>query len=45
LRLGKRPWKTPLAIVIAGAIYYVPFEISQQMTGSSKGLAMGVRLS
>jgi len=36
-------WKTPLAIVLAGAIYYVPFEISQQMTGSSKGLAMVYR--
>jgi 4-amino-4-deoxy-L-arabinose transferase-like glycosyltransferase len=36
-------WKTSLAIVLACAIYYVPFEISQQMTGSSKGLAMVYR--
>jgi len=36
-------WKTPLAIAIAGAIYYVPFEISQRMTGSGKGLSMVYR--
>jgi 4-amino-4-deoxy-L-arabinose transferase-like glycosyltransferase len=36
-------WKTPLAIVLAGVIYYMPFEISQMMTGSSKGFAMVYR--
>ena len=36
-------WKTPLAIAIAGAIYYVPFEISQRLTGSGKGFAMVYR--
>ena len=36
-------WKTPLAIALAGVIYYAPFEISQWMTGSSKGLAMVYR--
>ncbi len=36
-------WKTPLAIAIAGAIYYVPFEISQRLTGSGKGFSMVYR--
>lgn len=36
-------WKTPLAIAIAGAIYYVPFAISRLETGSTKGLYMVYR--
>jgi 4-amino-4-deoxy-L-arabinose transferase-like glycosyltransferase len=36
-------WKTPLAIAIAGAIYYVPFAISNWETGSGKGLSMVYR--
>lgn len=36
-------WYTPIAIVIAAAIYYVPFEISQLKTGSGKGLTMVYR--
>ena len=36
-------WKTPLAIAIAGAIYYVPFAISNLETGSAKGLSMVYR--
>jgi 4-amino-4-deoxy-L-arabinose transferase-like glycosyltransferase len=36
-------WKTPLAIAIAGAIYYAPFAISGLETGSTKGLYMVYR--
>jgi 4-amino-4-deoxy-L-arabinose transferase-like glycosyltransferase len=36
-------WKTPLAIAIAAAIYYVPFAVSRLETGSAKGLAMVYR--
>jgi 4-amino-4-deoxy-L-arabinose transferase-like glycosyltransferase len=36
-------WKTPLAIVLAGAIYYIPFAISNLETGSAKGLSMVYR--
>jgi len=36
-------WKTPLAIALAAAIYYVPFAISNLETGSSKGLSMVYR--
>jgi 4-amino-4-deoxy-L-arabinose transferase-like glycosyltransferase len=36
-------WKTPLAIVLAGAIYYVPFAISHLRTGSVSGLSMVYR--
>jgi 4-amino-4-deoxy-L-arabinose transferase-like glycosyltransferase len=36
-------WKSPLAIAIAAAIYYVPFAISNMETGSAKGLAMVYR--
>src|SRR5260221_4548900 len=36
-------WKTPLAIAIAAAIYYVPFAISNLETGSTAGLSMVYR--
>jgi 4-amino-4-deoxy-L-arabinose transferase-like glycosyltransferase len=36
-------WKTPLAVALAAAIYYVPFAISNLETGSSKGLSMVYR--
>jgi 4-amino-4-deoxy-L-arabinose transferase-like glycosyltransferase len=36
-------WKTPLAIALAAAIYYVPFAISNLETGSGKGLSMVYR--
>ncbi len=36
-------WKTPLAIVLAGLLYYIPFAISHVETGSTKGLFMVYR--
>ncbi len=36
-------WQTPFAIVIAAAIYYVPFAISNMQTGSPAGLFMAYR--
>jgi 4-amino-4-deoxy-L-arabinose transferase-like glycosyltransferase len=36
-------WKTPLAIALGAAIYYVPFAISNLQTGSAKGLSMVYR--
>jgi 4-amino-4-deoxy-L-arabinose transferase-like glycosyltransferase len=36
-------WKTPLAIVLAAVVYYVPFEISQLKTGSARGLSLVYR--
>lgn len=36
-------WKTPVAVVIGAAIYYVPFMISFAHTGSDKGLQMVFR--
>jgi 4-amino-4-deoxy-L-arabinose transferase-like glycosyltransferase len=36
-------WKSPLAIVVAGAIYCVPFAISNLETGSAEGLSMVYR--
>jgi 4-amino-4-deoxy-L-arabinose transferase-like glycosyltransferase len=36
-------WKTPLAIAVAAAIYYVPFAISNFETGSTAGLSMVYR--
>jgi 4-amino-4-deoxy-L-arabinose transferase-like glycosyltransferase len=36
-------WQTPLAILLAGAIYYLPFGISHAETGQAKGLAMVYR--
>lgn len=36
-------WKTPLAIALASAIYYVPFAISNLRTGSAEGLTMVYR--
>lgn len=36
-------WRTPIAIAIAGAIYYLPFAISQARTGSDHGIYMVYR--
>jgi 4-amino-4-deoxy-L-arabinose transferase-like glycosyltransferase len=36
-------WHTPLAMALAGLIYYWPFAISHTETGSAKGLAMVYR--
>ena len=36
-------WKTPLAIVLGGAVYYVPFAISHLQSGSVSGLSMVYR--
>ncbi len=33
-------WKTPVAIALGFAIYYVPFAISNRVVGSSKGMEM-----
>ncbi|HLW70207.1 MAG TPA: glycosyltransferase family 39 protein [Candidatus Binataceae bacterium] len=36
-------WRTPIAIAVAASIYYWPFAISHEQTGSAKGLAMVYR--
>ncbi|HUN57387.1 MAG TPA: glycosyltransferase family 39 protein [Candidatus Binataceae bacterium] len=36
-------WKTPIALALALTIYYLPFAISQRLTGSDKGLYMVYR--
>jgi len=36
-------WKTPLAMILAAAIYYIPFAISRMETGSAAGFSMAYR--
>ena len=36
-------WKTLIAVALAAIIYYLPFAISQKLTGSGKGLYMVYR--
>jgi 4-amino-4-deoxy-L-arabinose transferase-like glycosyltransferase len=36
-------WTTPVAIALAGAVYYAPFAISQHRTGSEHGIYMVYR--
>jgi 4-amino-4-deoxy-L-arabinose transferase-like glycosyltransferase len=36
-------WKTLIAVAIAAAIYYLPFAVSQRLTGSDRGLYMVYR--
>lgn len=36
-------WRTPVAVVLAGMVYYVPFAISQSLMDSSLGMDMVIR--